>query len=263
MMIINKTSSSFVSFFTSFLVECKKQKHKKHFLFLLFFISIQFLWGFYAQRPTNDNDLKQGYLSCFYFFTILNTIIYPIFIAVMASRLCDMEIKGDTLKLLYTLQEKEHFYDCKYFISLILASLTILAEAFCILILGKYYHFEDIVSLKTMPIFLFSTLLVVSALLSIQQALSLLSQNQILPLLVGLIGSFLGLFSLFFPTRFARLILFGYFSAFLKIKTDWNRQTRFVRYYDNGVDIPLLLCFFLFSVGLYFFCRWITVKREQ
>lgn len=250
------------SFFTQFIVEQKKQRHKSHFIFVLFFIAVQFLWTFYAQRPTDYNDLEQGYLSCFYFFPVLNTILYPIFIAVMASRLCDMEVKGDTLKLLYTLQKKSSFYDCKYLSGLLPIFFTILAEAFFIILAGKYYHFKDTLSIAMLFELILSTLLVSCALLSIQQVLSLLSQNQILPLLVGLLGSFLGLFSLFFPKGFARLVLFGYFCAFFKLENDWDEKTRIVTYYYRGFDWKLFFVFFLFTVALYFFCRWLTLKKE-
>lgn len=250
------------SFFTQFIIEQKKQRHKSHFIFVLFFIGVQFLWTFYVQRPTDYNDLKQGYLSCFYFFPVLNTILYPIFIAVMASRLCDMEVKGDTLKLLYTLQKKSSFYDCKYLSGLLPIFFTILAEAFFIVLAGKYYHFQDTLSITMLLQLTLSTLLVSCALLSIQQVLSLLSQNQILPLLVGLLGSFLGLFSLFFPKAFARLVLFGYFSAFLKLENDWDEKTHIVTYYYRGFDWKLLFIFLLFTIALYFFCRWLTLKKE-
>lgn len=250
------------SFFTQFIIEQKKQRHKSHFIFVLFFIGVQFLWTFYAQRPTDYNDLTQGYLSCFHFFPVLNTILYPIFIAVMASRLCDMEVKGDTLKLLYTLQKKSSFYDCKYLSSLLPIFFTILSEAFFIVLAGKYYHFKDTLSIAMLLQFTLATLLVSCALLSIQQVLSLLSQNQILPLLVGLLGSFLGLFSLFFPKGFSRLVLFGYFCAFFTMEYDWDKKTRIITYYYRGFDWKLLFVFFLFTIALYFFCRWLTLRRE-
>lgn len=250
------------SFFTQFIIEQKKQRHKKHFLFVLLFIGVQFLWTFYAQRPTDYNDLTQGYLSCFRFFPVLNTILYPIFIAVMASRLCDMEVKGDTLKLLYTLQKKGSFYDCKYLSSLLPIFFTILTESFFIILAGKYYHFKDTLSIPMLLALIFSTLLVCSALLSIQQVLSLLSQNQILPLLVGLLGSFLGLFSLFFPKNFARLILFGYFCAFFNLENTWDKKTRIITYYYRGFNWQLFLLFFFFTIALYLFCRWLTLQKE-
>ncbi|MGN0466174.1 MAG: ABC transporter permease [Lachnospiraceae bacterium] len=250
------------SFFSQFIIEQKKQRHKKSFLFVLLFMLAQTLWTFYAKKPTNHHDLTQGYLSCFYFFPVLNTILYPIFIAIITSHICDMEIKGETLKLLYTLQKKDNFYDCKYLSSLFPIFLTILSEAFLIIIVGKYYHFEDTLSTAMLLELLLSTLLVSCALLSIQQVLSLLSQNQILPLLFGLLGSFLGLFSLFFPIKFARLVLFGYFSAFFKIENDWDRETRIITYYNRGFNWKLFLIFLLFTIALYFFCRWLTLKKE-
>ena len=44
----------------------------------------------------------------------MNAIMLPLMLSVIASRICDMEVKGDTMKILFTLQKRTRFFDCKY-----------------------------------------------------------------------------------------------------------------------------------------------------
>ena len=99
-------------------------------------------------------------------------------------------------------------------------------------------------------------------LLTLQHFLSLMSSNQILPLLVGLIGSFLGLFSMFFPPRAARFILWGYFSAFSPYGMDYDSQTRVMSFYRIPFPTETFVLFMLFGLLFFVVCRTVFVKKE-
>lgn len=96
----------------AFLCECKKTKGKlmavmlPTILFLLFWM----LWNFSYM----DEDETSFYYT---YFTqgllVMNTIFLPIMIAIMASRMMDMETKGSTYKLLCTLMPKTRIFTCK------------------------------------------------------------------------------------------------------------------------------------------------------
>ena len=88
----------------SLLLELKKTKHHKMYLISLALLLIQYLWTLYAEGK--NKDLVQGWFILFYDFPLLNSIMVPTFIAIMASRLIDIEHKGTTWKLLETLQSK-------------------------------------------------------------------------------------------------------------------------------------------------------------
>lgn len=57
--------------------------------------------------------LENGYLMLLYQLPMVNTIFFPVLGMVVASRLCDLEHKGDNLKLLCTLEEKGRLFDAK------------------------------------------------------------------------------------------------------------------------------------------------------
>ena len=62
-------------------------------------------------------------------------------VAVIASRLCDMEIKGGTLKLLFTLQRRSSFYNCKLLCGMKYLLIFTLGEVVLILACGQIFHF--------------------------------------------------------------------------------------------------------------------------
>lgn len=242
--------------------ETMKYRHRRIFLIPLCFLGFLLVWSLWNLQPENALDLAQGHLYCFYYFPTINVILYPVFIGVLASRLCDMEIKGETLKLLYTLQERKTFYLCKYLSGLWYLFLTTLAEIAMILGIRELYHFSEKIPLHMLLQFGLTTFFVSAALLSVQQMLSLLSSNQILPLSAGLAGSFVGLFSLFFPKAVSRFVLWGYYGYFHFIHMDWNRETRISHYNELPFPWTEFIFFILFTIVLWLICRAITLRKE-
>ncbi|MDR3891050.1 MAG: ABC transporter permease, partial [Blautia sp.] len=93
--------------------EHQKQKRRRIWLIPLGFLVILYLWISVSRNSFYADDLAMGYSFLLYQLPLLNVVLVPVMTAVIASRLCDMEIKGNTLKLLYTLQKREKFYDWK------------------------------------------------------------------------------------------------------------------------------------------------------
>ena len=105
-----------------------------------------------------------------------------------------------------------------------------------------------------------------AVLLSIQHLLSLLSDNQILPLCAGLAGSFLGLFSMFFPRSVSLFIVWGYFSIFSVSGINWGQVPEGADYNDymQYLDFPLpgFLLFSAVGILLYLFEKGIFMRKE-
>ena len=92
--------------------------------------------------------------------------------------------------------------------------------------------------------------------------LSLFSRSQILPLVVGLAGSFLGLFSMFFPANIMRLVLWSYFAVFSTMGLNWDKTTRISTYYEIPFPFSTFLLFLVFCTAAFFLCRTIIQKKE-
>lgn len=242
--------------------EQKKARRRRIWLVPCGFLAFQILWMLWQLNTAGADELQTGYSMLLYNLPMINTILLPIMVAVIASRLCDMEIKGDTLKLLYTMQKRTCFYDCKYIMGLKYILLFSAGQTAALLVCGQMFPFGEALSPARLLACAAVVFVVSAALLDIQQTLSLLSDNQILPLVVGLAGSFLGLFSMFFPPSAARLVLWGYYAAFPTAGMNWDQATRYAEYYETAFPQKAFVVFILFSFALYFVCRAIVTKKE-
>ena len=242
--------------------EQKKLKGRKAALVPLGFTFFMFLWSFWIVRNPSAEDLACGYSSLLYQYAVMNTILIPTMIAVIASRICDMEIKGDTMKILFTLQKRNHFFDCKFIMGMKYLLLYILGQGAVILAFGRGYGFTEELPLPNFLLHLCGTAAVGAALLLLQQVLSLFFDNQILPMIVGLAGSFLGLFSMFFPEAVTRLVLWAYFVVFCTVKMDWDSTTRITEYYLVKFPTVFFLIFLAVLAAAYIMCR-IALQRKE
>lgn len=243
-------------------VEFKKARHQKTIFIPLCFLAVLFLMSAFSYRDASDLEKAQGYASMFYQLPLYNCILMPIMLAILSSRLCDMEIKGQTLKLLYTLQEKKSFYDWKYLHEAFYLLIFACGEGLLFPLCKKLFGFTQSISAGLIFRHVAITFVVGAVVLTLQHVLSLRSQNQILPLIMGLFGSFLGLFSLFFPAAFARLVLWGYFGAFPIYGMEYDAVARLCTYYEVPFSTGLFVAFTLFGVAFYFICRHLFLKKE-
>lgn len=234
-----------------FLCECKKTKGKL-FSILLPVLGIIVLWCFWTVHDIDDERRLVGYTYMLTNLLILNSIFLSVTVAVMASRLMDMENKGNTYKLLYTLQKKSAFFNVKLLLSLGHLLLFFQTEAAAVYAIGKILGFTeafplmDYVQMQGIG-FLTSALLFV-----LQMFFSLCLLNQLYPLFIGLIGSFVGLFSLFFPPASAFLYLcpWSYFTLGSSHVMVWNEETRtteFLRTPFDTIGFLILLSVFIIA----------------
>lgn len=213
--------------------ERKKQRYRKVWIIPLGFLVILALWISVSMRNFTAHDLAKGYRFLFYQLSLMNAIFMPVMLAVAASRLCDMEIKGCTLKLLYTLEKPGLFYDIKFLSEMKYLLCFSFGEILVILLLGKIFHVTEPLQLLPFAEHFLAVSCIGSVLLGFQHLLSLMSDNQILPLCVGLAGSFLGLFSMFFSRTVNLFIVWGYFSIFSVVGINWSDVKDGADYLDH------------------------------
>ena len=94
---------------TGLFVELKKGRHKKLWLVPLS-LSYRFIFMVCLYlSECNAEDLAAGYTKMFYQLPLMNTMLMPVLLSVLASRLCDMEIKGQTLSCSIPCSKKAAF----------------------------------------------------------------------------------------------------------------------------------------------------------
>lgn len=246
----------------AFRVELYKGRHRKLWLVTLGFLMITFLWAGSTNSDLSAYEQAQGYTNLFFQLPILNCILMPIMLAVIASRLCDMEIKGQTLKLLYTLEHKKSFYNCKFLHEILYLFLFTLGETLMIPFFGIMFHYTETLSVPLLLRHGICLLMVGTAVLTLQHVLSLMLENQIAPLFIGLTGSFVGLFCSFFPASATRFVLWSYFCSFIPHSMSYDPDSRITTYTPVSFPLVTFILFLIFTILFYIICRTIFLKKE-
>lgn len=203
-------------------------------LILCAFFGVTVLWTTWGMGQMSKEQLWDGYRNSILDFAMINTVLLPTMTAMLASRLCDAEVKGDTLKLLCTMEKKGRLFDYKLLMGSVY--LALFAAAQCVLILFVGRHFGFVRPLEPAHLLYFVLEIYVPSLLILvfQTTFSLLWENQIFPLAAGIFGSFAGLFSWFFPERHLLVgaVLWGFYPSLCFINISWDEATRVQEFYD-------------------------------
>ena len=251
-----------MNIFCELKAETMKQKGKRNILVPAAFLALLFFWTLFLLKGIKQEELPFGYFSLLYQYPVMNAILVPLMVSVVASRICDMEVKGDTMKILFTLEKRGHFFDCKFLMGMKYLVLFFVGQTALIPLSGKLFGFTQEIPWKHLLLFFISGFSVATALLLLQEMLSLFSHNQILPLIVGLAGSFLGLFSLFFPENIMKLVLWGYFAVFSTTGMNWDKTTRISTYYEIPFPVSTFLLFLVFCTAAFLLSRTLIQKKE-
>ena len=170
-------------------LEFYKIKRRKVWLTMFALLSVQLLWGLWAFRNPKDWELKSGWLSLLYFLSLLDGIMVPTMMSVLASRLADIEHKGNTYKQLETIRSAGSLYHAKAACGCIIIAVLFAVQFTFFILLGYHLGYEGNPDVKY---YLLSYLLSLAGNLSLfllQLALSMFFANQMIPLVAGLGGS--------------------------------------------------------------------------
>ena len=230
--------------------EFQKIRRRKIGLTMFALTGIQFVWILWATKSPNEKELAQGWLSLLHTLPLLNVIMMPTIMSVLASRLSDLEHKGNTYKQLRTLRQPGILFDAKVFCGFLFIAAISAVQILFLLVLGYHYHYTDTLDLRYYMLTLFLNFACCFSLYLLQLDLSLLFFNQMIPLVVGLCGSLLGLI-LMFVKMYSFLPWGGFLSCSL-VGMDWNIETRVVTYFYREHS-TIELC----AIGMVFV--WIAV----
>jgi hypothetical protein len=243
-------------------MEFYKTRRRKVWLVVGALIGAQLLWALWSLTRMDAQDLSTGWQYCLYQFPLLNSIMMPVIAAVVASRLCDVEHKGQTLRLLETVMPAGRLFDVKFLCGAGYILAAALLQVLVMLITGLAAGFPGEVPADMLGFYLLFTTAVSLTILLFQQVLSLLFTNQMVPLSVGLVGSFAGLFSMFFPEGFQKFLLWSYYGVLMFVRMDWDPETRISNFYWTSIDWSGLVSLAVFFCVIYIVGRVLFVKKE-
>ena len=226
-------------------------------------LAVNFAWMLWAMSDMDKVIIYQGYYYLLLSLPLMNGIFLPTILAAAESRLCDIEIKGNTLKLLCTMEPRQSIFHTKLLAGILYLALFASAETVMIPVLGKIYQVKQILPIQELGIFFLSTFTVSLVLMILQQSLSLLSENQLFPLFFGVAGSFAGIFSWFFPQLPIRYLLpWGYYCVGTTINMYYEDATRTVTYYTIPFPTVFFVGFLIFGILVYMIGKRLFMKKE-
>ena len=230
------------------LIETKKHKRRHNLLLFLGIILLEmlFLYGNYH----NEKGLTDGWMILFYNMPIMNSLFLPVLISTFASRLMDIEHRGEMLKCIYTFTSPQQLFAVKAIYGLLSLCLLVASQCISILFMAKILAFPLDFPVGYLLYYGINTLFSCSMLFLLHLTLSYFFRNQAVSVSVGLIGSFLGLFSAYLPpSTFQKLLPWSTFLNGLFIQMDWNRETRDVKWLLVDFHCASVICSVLWSTA--------------
>lgn len=231
-------------------IEFFKIKHRKVFATVIGIMFITFLWTLWAQTYKNTDSPMQNWMALFYNVSTINCVVMPILVAVTASKLVDIEHKGNTLKLLKTLEGGYRLFNSKFICGILIMIFATLLQGASMIALGALNNYPA-VPYGYFIYFILYTLLINVTLFLFQMILSFQFVNQMIALVVSIAGSFLGLFSLFFGGIISKLIFWGYYGLLSPVAMDWDAASKSVNYHWDSIPLPGILAVTVICIVLY------------
>lgn len=225
-------------------------------------LAVQLFWFGAVLSRQDGEDLAQGWLLMLYNFALVDAITLPVAVAVLASRNCEIEHRGSTLKLLETAVTPGRLYAVKLvWGALILAALLALRSVL-MAGLGLAFRFPGQLPAGRLAIFTAVSWAVSMMIYLLQQGLSLRFANQAAALVCGIFGGFAGLMSLLLPVWVQRCAPWGYYGLLSLTGMDWDEATRVTTFFWRWPQ-PLDLALFVLWTGVFFAVgRALFVRKE-
>lgn len=230
--------------------EFQKIKRRKIGLTMLALISVQFAWFLWATKNPDEKELAQGWMDLLYTLPLLNVIMMPTFMSVLASRLSDIEHKGNTYKQLKTLRRPNILFNAKVVCGLFFVAVISIGQILFLLVLGYCHHYTENPDIHYYTLALILNFACCLSLYLLQLDLSLIFFNQMIPLVIGLCGSLLGLILMYI--KMYSFLPWGGFLSCALVGMDWNIETRVVTLFYREHSM-IEYC----AIGMVFF--WIIV----
>ena len=246
----------------AFRAELQKAHHRHDLALCLLIPGIVVLWvGGLA--PADPEELAKGYSALLYSLPVIEAIMMPVMMAVLASRLWDMEIKGNTAKLLYTLQSRRSLFAGKAVFGVLEVLLVTVLELACVPVLGRVHGYTEAFPTGQL-VYLFICTLAVDTMLFFGEFLLMLWVGSPLPALcVGIVGALVGLFSAFMPPLVSYFVPFGYYIPLSAYEVaNWDKATHTVTYGIRPFNW-VLLAFTLALGAVLFALAWRKVQDEE
>lgn len=212
-------------------LEFFKMRHKHLSIMVTLIIIVEIAWGCMSvSMSISRNPGIVGWKDIIMTISSMNGLFLPIICAVVVSRICDMEHKGNTWKLLISTSVKcSYIYAAKYTCACFLLFYASVLQVFAIVGFGIINTFEQTIPIFLLLKFLGGTMLTNLVVISLQQWVSLAIKNQAFALCMGMIGGFIGMIADLFPAVVRRIFIWSYYTGLCPVTYGYiNNSMTFV-----------------------------------
>lgn len=245
-------------------LEFYKLRHKHIFLMITLFIIIEIAWAFVATGMSVKGNSDQGEWELIIsILSSMNGLFLPILSAVCVSRICDMEHKGNTWKLLLSLSIKRgQLYTAKYLCANSVMLYVCIVQVITAIIFGAVSRFEQQIPILLFLRFLSGTVLANMVIISLQQWVSMAVKNQAFSLCLGMIGGFLGLVADLLPAGIKRFFIWSYYTALSPITQSYSNEKVHLIIRKWNTTIPMITGLIITGIGIYLAGCWFVSRQE-
>lgn len=245
-------------------LEYFKLRRKRLFLISTGFLLVEILWLFLNMNQSIMRNPDQArWEPLIATISSMNGLFLPLLIAISVSRICDMEHKGNTWKLLLTLSVKRsRLYFAKFFVANGVMFTIAVLQMIAMIVYGILKDFADPVPVNVFMQFLIGILLTNAAIIALQQWVSFALKNQAFALALGMIGSFLGMTGGLFPFSIRRFFIWSYYNELSPVAQHFSHDQITYSLTNLPELLPLMGTVFIVAISLYIIGSFSIRKKE-
>lgn len=245
-------------------LELYKLRHKHLFFMVILILLVEIGWAFMATSMSiSRNPDNAGWESLIAMLSAMNGLFLPILTAICVSRICDMEHKGNTWKLLLTVSvRRSSLYAAKYAVASIVMLVACLLQVIAITTFGIMNGFEQPVPLFLLARFIIGTALTTMIIIALQQWVSMAVKNQAFALSIGMIGGFIGMAADLLPTGVRRILVWSYYTGLSPITQSYTSEKMQFIVRDMSSLLPMMMVLIGAGIGIYLVGS-IHVSRQE
>ena len=242
-------------------LEFFKMRRRKFIIPILLITFVGILWFCaIAIKELNITDTKYGIYMLISNILTIDSMIYPILIGILCSRLADIEHQGKTFQLLNTSKQSVfNLFTSKVGVSLIILFVIDIIQLMTILLIANSHNIS--LKLEIISKFMLSFIIASFFLILIHMALSFFFEKQSVSIVSALVGSFLG------------LVTGGMLPSYIKIFLPWQYYSllnpvhkkmvhKGYEYANNDYYFIYIFISILLIVILFFIIKALTKRRD-